>query len=119
MSKFLLMSAFLLLAGCSTRIADLSIVVPQNTRITQQNLSSTSTQHNITGVDERPMLLLFPLGFPTFENAVNDTLKKGDGNLLINVHVTSTSDWYILYGVNRIVVNADVVKLGNGGYANE
>ena len=119
MPKFLLISAFLLLAGCSTRIAELSVVVPQNTQISQQNLSSASTQYNITGIDERPMLLLFPLGFPTFENAVKDTLKKGDGNLLVNVHVTSTSDWYILYGVNRIIVNADVVKLGKGGSTNE
>lgn len=118
MKKLFTMISLLLLSSCSSRIADFSVVVPQNTTITQQNLTYTQVNKNITGVDQRGMFFIFPLGFPTFENAVKDTLQKGNGEILTNVHVTSSTDWYVLYGLNRIEVKADVVKL-SGGYRHE
>lgn len=110
----------LMLSACSsTKIADLSLIVPTKTTITSQNLAHATVRKNITGTDERGIFLIFPLGIPTFGAAVDNTLKNGGGEVLTNVQVTSKVRWYVLYGTQTIEVKGDVVKLNSGGYRNE
>lgn len=107
----------LMLSACtSTKIADLSVIVPTQTTLTQQNLQGATVQKNITGSDETGIFLIFPMGSPTLQNAVNNALKNGNGNVLTQASVISKTRWYVLWGYKSIEVTGNVVKLSQGGY---
>lgn len=121
MKKLLILGVFVtLLTGCATQnIADLSIIVPENVTLTPYNLQQATVAKKVKGKDETGIFLIFPLGAPTLQNAVNDTLKNGHGDVLTNAKITSKTRWFVLYGYNSIEVNADVVKLTRGGNIHE
>lgn len=121
MKKLLTLGVFLtFLTGCATQnIADLSIIVPEKATITPYNLQHATVNKNVNGEDETSIFLIFPLGSPTLENAVNNTLKNGQGDVLTNAKITYKTRWFVLYGYKSIKVNADVVKLNRGGNFHE
>lgn len=101
----------LLLSGCTVQTYPMGMIVPENTPFNISEVSHSSVSHNITGTDQRNILLFIPLGYPNFKTAVENTLAKGQGDIITNAQVSNITHWYILGGYNQIKITGDVVRL--------
>lgn len=101
----------LLLLSCTSNRSDLSLVVPEGQKFLPHELYGAKIYKNIKGEDSSPILLFIPLGRPSFSDAVNNTVKNADGNFLINAKVDEITKWYILFGIHKIEITADVIQL--------
>lgn len=120
MKKIFAALSIILISACSSdRIADLTIIIPDDVPLNYNSLTGAEVRRNISGRDERPVFLMLPLGFPTLKNAVNDALKNGNGNAMTNVRIAAETDWYLLWGFNRITVNGNVIRIPAGGNIHE
>lgn len=111
MTKLLAFAAVLFLFGCSTTTSHLSVIVPEGVQISEFGLKYSTVANNVSGSDTAPMLLFFPIGQPSFDEALHRTLRNGRGQILTNAVVTDTSRWLILFGWNRIEITGDVIDL--------
>ena len=90
--------------GCTRRLGDFSIVSTKNYErsVEYRNLG------RFEGDDMVLLILGIPLGFPTFEGAVDDVLEKAGGVYLANA-VINYSQWFvILVGQQGYKVEGDV-----------
>ncbi len=101
----------LLLSACTAKTTRLSVIVPEGTRFNSQDLDRATKRVQVTGQDTMPILLFIPIGFPSFEDALNDALKAGNGNVMVNASVKDEGNWFILFGYNRITITGDVVNV--------
>ncbi|MBZ0166757.1 MAG: hypothetical protein K8I00_08105, partial [Candidatus Omnitrophica bacterium] len=67
----------------------------------------------VEGEDSTFMLLFIPLGLPQLEDAVDDALNKGNGDLMTDVVVHDKSWTAILFGKLTISVKGTVVNTKN------
>lgn len=111
MKKLYLLIALLLTSGCVSKYTHMGLVIPENTKFSYEALNSAGVVKNVTGSDSKPILLFIPLGHPNFETAVNNALKNGHGNVLVNAKVKNASEWYVLFGSNTIEITGDVVNI--------
>lgn len=106
------MTSFLLLSACSQyRFAEFGIVSPEITNLTPPQLEKAKLKTGITDSDSRPVYFIFPDGYPSLENAVQNALMKHDADILVNVKAEYVSRWYFLFGSNTITVTGDAVSL--------
>ena len=101
----LCMAVAVCLSGCKVRLADMSVLSTRNV--------SLDKVRNVAGIDSKWMILFFPIGIPHLENAVDDALNKGDGDLMIDA-VLSAGGWWFLVGKNTIIAEGTVVKTRGG-----
>ncbi len=111
MKKLYLLIAIFLASGCVSKNTHMGLVIPENTQFSYEALNNAGVVKNVTGSDSKPILLFIPLGHPNFETAVNNTLKNGKGNVLVNAKVKNASQWYVLFGSNSIEITGDVVNI--------
>lgn len=110
MRKFLGM-ILLLLSGCSAQTYHMGLIIPENTPLKEQDINHSTIARSITGIDTHEIILFFPSGHPNFQNAVNQALVKGRGDLIINAEVSYICHWFVLGGYERIKISGDVVRL--------
>jgi hypothetical protein len=110
--KYLLpcLIASLFVSGCSTRIADLTVISPHNVSLKHVDIDSMSQVKHVEGVDKAPIVLFFPLGQPNLEEAISDALRKGGGDLMTDVTVYEEAWWAVLFGQKALRVKGTVVK---------
>jgi len=101
-----LLLAFLAV-GCSTRMGDLTVVSNRNARLDALDFDSLPVERRVEGRSSSFVLLFIPLGAPSFEEAIDDALERGQGDLMTDVTIHSTS-WWFLVGQNGIRVQGDV-----------
>lgn len=108
--RFILMgfSCIFFVSGCSTRIAALNMVSTKNVSLKKINLERLHGK-KVVGVSSKPIFIIIPLGLPTLQEAVDDALEKGRGDLMLDAVVYDRSYWFIL-GVSKIVVKGTVVN---------
>lgn len=111
MKRLPLLFALLLMAGCTSTHSHIGVIVPEGTSITYSQLDRAIVRHNVTGTDSAGIFLFLPLGFPNFNTAIQNTLRNGDGNILTNINITDKTSWYILFGYQEIIINADVINI--------
>jgi hypothetical protein len=93
----------ILVSGCSTRIADMTLMTTRIVSLDRVDLDKLPTKR-VIGEDTRWTVLFIPLGFPTLKDAVDDALNKGGGDLMTDA-VVRVSGWTaILFGANTIQV---------------
>ncbi|MDF0673693.1 MAG: hypothetical protein P0120_05030 [Nitrospira sp.] len=109
----ILMIMTLLTAGCSTRIADMTVITTRIVALDRVDLDKLPTKRRVAGESTRWTILIIPLGFPTIKEAVDDALDKGGGDLMTDAVVTSEGWTAILFGLTRLKVEGDVVKTRN------
>ena len=102
--------AGLLLTGCSTRIADLTVISPHNVSMKHVDIDKMPQTKNVEGVDKVPIVLFFPLGQPNLEEAIADALHKAGGDLMTDVTVYQEAWWAVLFGQQALRVKGTVVK---------
>jgi len=91
----------------------MSVLSTRNVSLDKVNMDELPQVRNVAGIDSKWMILFFPIGIPHLENAVDDALNKGDGDLMIDA-VLSAGGWWFLVGKNTIIAEGTVVKTRGG-----
>lgn len=100
--------ALLVLSSCSVRQADLTAVTTRNVKLDGVNLNSLPGKR-IEGKDSKFVFLFIPIGLPHLEDAVDDALSKGKGDLMLDA-VIHTQGWWFLVGQSTIKVKGTVLN---------
>jgi len=108
LSGLILILLFLGLTGCAIRQADLTAMTTRNVKLDGTNLNALSGER-IEGKDSKFVFLFIPFGLPHIENAVDDALDKGNGDLMLDA-VIYIKSWWFLIGQNTITVKGTVVN---------
>ena len=94
---------FILLTGCSTNIAKLSIV----TTIPDLDLKDSSYVNigNVVGEDKSIIFIIIPTGTPRADQAITNTLINNKIEFLTDVSIDNTSFWIpYIYGESKYTV---------------
>lgn len=102
-----------LLSGCSMRIADMTMITTRIVSLDRVDLDKLPTKQRVVGEDTRWTVLFIPLGTPTLKDAVDDALSKGGGDIMTDVVVRRVAWTAILFGMESIQVEGEVVKTRN------
>lgn len=97
------------LTGCTLRVADLSIVSTRNISLDHRDLDQLPQKKGIRGVDSKWIVLIVPIGTPHLEDAIDDALDTGEGDVMIDA-VIHRRQWWFLVGQDAIEVKGTVVK---------
>ena len=103
--KFFLL--LLLFTGCSTRVADFTIISTKNI---DMDGNYELVESNVKGKDVTPIIVYIPIGSPSIENAIDDALNSVDGDIMTDVTVRSNIWWFVYFGTYTYVVVGDVWK---------
>lgn len=95
-------------SGCAIRQADLTAVTTRNVKLGGVNLNKL-TSKKVEGTDSNFVFLFIPFGTPHLENAIDDALTKGGGDLMLDA-VIYTRSWWFLIGQDSIEVKGAVVN---------
>ncbi|WP_373056703.1 hypothetical protein [Zunongwangia sp. H14] len=100
----LLILASILLASCSYRITDFTIISTKNVDLSRAG-SFTRAKARNEGVDKIHIILWIPFGRPHLKEAIDRAIEATPGAVaLVDGVVYSKSWWAILYGQSKIVV---------------
>ena len=105
----------LLLGGCVVRHGDFTVLSNKLVRTSDFELSKADRVKNVEGIDRAHIIFLIPTGTVVLEEAIDDALRKGQGDVLTDA-VIKYSGWYIpyIYGQMGWSVVGDVVKTRRG-----
>ncbi|MCA8954849.1 MAG: hypothetical protein KDC87_02180 [Planctomycetes bacterium] len=107
-----LVCAAALLSGCVLNHGDFTVISNKLMRLSEFELSKADRKKGVVGQDIAHIILFIPTkGQITIEEAVDDALNKGGGDVLTDAKVKSWF-WYIpyIYGQAGWSVTGDVVK---------
>ena len=99
-------------SACSIRLADFSILSTRNVNLEKIDLDSKPQVKGVVGKDSSFIFLFIPFGFPHLEDAVDDALNKGNGDVLID-GVLYSKNWWFIFGQLILEVKGTVVKTRN------
>ncbi len=104
-------SSLLLATGCSTRIAEFSVVSTKNVELSRIDVKKAAVVHDVTGVSREYIIFFFPTGTPTIQQAVDQALRSGGGDIMTSAKVDA-GGWYIplLFGINYVKATGDVIN---------
>lgn len=104
--------ALLALAGCAERMADLTVVSTRNVDLARLNPDELEIRRNVEATDMRGWILFVPLhGEPNIEEAIDEALEAGDGDVMLNA-VVYRVEWSCLFFTYQAwVVKGDVARI--------
>jgi hypothetical protein len=112
MKRILFILAFviptILISGCSQKIADLTIVSTKNVDV---GTNYVKVKSDAEGSNMAHIIIIFPIGAPNIESAIDDVLDKNNGDIIINARLEYQT-FYIpyIYGQNKYVIKGDIYK---------
>lgn len=109
LARFSICLLTLALVGCTTRLGDFTVVSTRNIPLGKADLASLPQVRDVTGKSTKYVFLLVPLGFPHIEDAIDEALDKGNGDLMVDV-VIFAEGWWFLVGKNSVCVKGTVVQ---------
>lgn len=96
--------------ACTARVADLTLVSTRNIDLSDAKLDVRGGKR-VTGEDCVYALLgLIPFGVANLENAVDDALAKGGGNIMVDQVTNIRSLYFILLSQTCFVVEGTVLQ---------
>jgi len=95
-------------AGCAVRQADLTAISTKNVELNGVDLNTLHGKR-VEGEDSNFLFLFIPFGFPQLEDAVDDALAKGNGDLIVDAVIYSER-WWFLVGQDIIKIKGTVVN---------
>ena len=98
------------LAGCSVRVADLTLVSTKNIDLSDVKLDAKRGQRH-KAEDCKISLLGIPFGLPNMETAVDKALEAGGGNVMIDEVTESKGVWFLIGSQHCISVEGTVLKI--------
>ncbi|MHC4473288.1 MAG: hypothetical protein ACYS99_20275 [Planctomycetota bacterium] len=108
----LMLAALLpLLGGCVIRHGDFTVLSNKLVRTSDFELSKADRVKDVEGVDVAHIIIFIPTkGQVLLEEAIDDALRKGRGDVMTDAVITFTSYYFLLYGQSKWTVRGDVVK---------
>ncbi len=107
----LALTAALSLSSCTTRLLKLSVAGAKGVNLAES--SNYTATHNVPteGTHRSHIVLFFPIGNPSIDNAMDDALKTAGPNAvaLYNMTLDQTNWWALLYGQKIYTVKGDPV----------
>ena len=107
----LLFGCFVLLGGCTFRVADLTLVSTKNVDLNNTSLDARKGKRVKGEHCAFALLGLIPFGVPNLEEAVDEALEKGKGNIMVDQVTYSTGAYYILLSQSFIEVEGTVLNI--------
>ncbi len=104
----LILLLFIFLMGCAVRQADLTAITTRNVKLDGVNLNALPGK-KVEGKDSNFVFLFIPFGMPQLEDAIDDALDKGEGDLMLDA-VIYTNHWWFLIGQDIITVKGTIVN---------
>jgi len=101
-----------LLTGCVVNHGDFNVLSNKTIRLSEFELEKADRAKGVVGKDVTHIIIFIPTGSdPRFEEAMDDALEKGGGDVMTDAVVKSWG-WYIpyVYGQFGWSVKGDVVK---------
>lgn len=95
-------------SGCTTRLADFTMISTRNVELDRVDLDSLPRTRGVSGEDSRFIFLFIPFGSPHLEEAIDDALEKGGGDVMTDAVMSSTI-WWFLIGQNTLRVKGTVI----------
>ena len=93
--------------SCSTRIGDMNIISTRNVNLDQIDLDELPKKKRVEGKSSKFIFIFIPFGMPKLEEAVDDALDKGDGDILLDAVIYDKS-WWFIFGQNTITIKGSV-----------
>ena len=110
MIKFMLVTAvWICLSSCTTHLTDLSVISNKNIALDNIDIDRSPQRKLVVGEDKKFIFLFIPLGQPKIREAVNDALKKGNGDLIVDASLY-VKYWWFLVGQTSIEIKGTVVN---------
>lgn len=110
---FMILSMLILTGtGCSVRHGDFTVLSGKIVRTSDFNLGQADRVKGVEGRSIQRIIVFFPVGgIPTIDEALDNALENGHGDVMTDAVVTFTS-WYIplIYGQAGWIIKGDVVK---------
>lgn len=109
--KKILASAITLLSltACTTHLTDFTMISTKNVVLNKTDIDNKPKKKNVLGEDKKFIFLFIPFGVARIENAVNDALEKGNGDLLVDASLDASGWWFLIgqagYEIKGTVVN--------------
>jgi len=103
----------LVMSGCSIRLSDFSAVTTKSINLDKVDIDSLPQVKGVRGKDTKFTLVFIPLGVPHLEDAIDDALEKGGGDLMTDV-VLYRRSWWFLIGQESLEVKGNVVNTKGG-----
>ncbi len=108
----LALAAVLSLSSCTTRLLKMSVAGSKNVNLAEA--TSYTAAHNVLaeGTDRSHVILIFPIGTPNIDHALEDALESAGPNAVALYNMTlDRTNWYIpfLYGQSIYTVKGDPV----------
>jgi hypothetical protein len=75
-------------------------------RTIAQNLGKTRGRHTTWS-----LFGVWMFGTPDIDSAVQEALQKKGGEILINVRCYEELNWYLFFGLHRVIIEGDAVTL--------
>jgi hypothetical protein len=97
-------------SGCTQRVGDFTLVSTKNIDLSNAHLDVREGKRT-QGEDCRFIVLFIPLGLPHVQQAVDDALAKGNGNVMVD-QVTYRREWWFIVGQSCFVVEGTVLNVG-------
>ena len=102
---------FVALSGCTGHVANLSLVSTRTVDLENVSMDPRKGQR-VTGDDCGYALLgIIPFTVPNLEDAVDDALEQGQGNVLVEAESTASFFHAILFSQSCIEVSGTVLKI--------
>lgn len=109
MNKIIIATMIMLISACSSHLTDISVISNKNVSLNRVDIDKLPQVKNVIGQDSRFVFLFIPFGQPEIKTALNDALKKGDGDMMIDSSIYAKSWWFII-GQDTIEIQGTVVK---------
>lgn len=110
MTKFIAIILTLGLSACTSHMFDVSMISNKPIDLEKLDLANSPKKRHIVGEHETYFVVI-PLGSPSLYLAVNDALKKGNGDLIIDASV-HRNIFYALVGARSYTIKGTVVNTG-------
>jgi len=95
-------------ACSSVRVGDLTIASTRLANVDGVDLDALPTTRRVEGYDKRWVLVFIPLGVPHLQDAIDEALDIGRGDVITDVSIHRGGWWFVI-GQNWIKVTGDVV----------
>ena len=96
-----------LLASCSQRIGDFSMVSTRNIDLNRSAGYYVNTNNRVVGTDKGKIIVLFSTRTPHVKEAVDDAIRQGGIDCVgLSDVVIDRASWYVpyVYGEHKIIV---------------
>lgn len=97
------------LSGCSVRLGDLSAITTKSINLDKVDIDALPQVKGVRGKDTKFIFVFIPFGIPHLEDAIDDALEKGGGDLMTDA-VIHRRYWWFLIGQDSFEVKGNVVN---------